>query len=196
VLLLHRHSHLRAWQGAAWGRLREWRRDGVIGALGVSVTNEGEAIEALGDPDVVYLQCPVNALDHRWRAPAFLEAVARRPDVVVHARSALLQGLLTLPAAHWPRLDGLDAARVVGTLEELEREFGRDGRVDLCLAYVAALPWITSIVIGTETVAQLRANLALITRPPLTTVQVERVHQAFGALPDRLLDPARWTEAA
>ena len=114
----------------------------------------------------------------------------------MHARSALLQGLLTLPAARWPRLEGIDAARIVRTLDELEREFGRAGRVDLCLGYVAALPWVTSIVIGTETSAQLRANLALIARPPLTAAQVARVHQAFEALPDQLLDPARWTEAA
>jgi spore coat polysaccharide biosynthesis protein SpsF len=196
VLLLHRHAHLHAWQCAAWQRLKEWRSDGVVGALGVSVTNDAEAVDALGNPDVVWLQCPVNALDHRWRKPGFLAAVARRPEVVVHARSALLQGLLTLPAARWPRVEGIDAARIVRTLDELELEFGREGRVDLCLAYVAAQPWVTSLVVGSETSAQLRANLALIARPPLTAAQVTRVHQAFEVLPDQLLDPARWKEAA
>lgn len=196
VLMLHRHAHAQAWGGAAWDRLLEKRREGLIGTLGVSVVNEREATEALADPDVGYLQCPVNLLDHRWRSAGFLATIAQRPDVIVHARSALLQGLLTLPAVRWPRVEGIDAARISRTLDELQTEFGREGRVDLCLAYVAALPWVTSIVVGSETAAQLRTNLDLVRRDTLTAAQVARVDAAFAPLPDTLLDPARWTEAA
>jgi spore coat polysaccharide biosynthesis protein SpsF len=196
VLLLHRQAHRGAWGGAAWARLLELRHEGLIDALGVSVSNEIEAADALADADVAWLQCPVNALDHRWRSPSFLDAVARRPDVVVHARSALLQGLLTLPASRWPRVEGIDAAGISRTLDGLQQDFGRRDRVDFCLAYVAALPWVTSIVTGSETAAQLRANLDLARRAPLTDAQMARVAGAFERLPDKLLDPARWTEAA
>jgi spore coat polysaccharide biosynthesis protein SpsF len=196
VVLLHRHGHRLAWGGAVWSRLLELREEGLIGDLGVSVASEVEAMEALADPDVAYLQCPVNVLDHRWRSPEFLAAVAGRPDVVVHARSALLQGLLTLPSPRWPRIEGVDPLRIIRTLDEVQAECGRSNRVDFCLAYVAALPWVTSIVMGCETAAQLRDNLDFARRAPLTEAQIARVAESFGKVPDQLLNPARWTEAA
>jgi spore coat polysaccharide biosynthesis protein SpsF len=196
AVLLHRADHLRGWGGSAWGRLKEMRDLGAIGALGVSVVNPAEAIDALGDPDVALLQCPVNLLDHRWRQPAFLEAIARRPDVVVHARSALLQGLLTLSADRWPTNVKSDAPHVLQALVELQAEFERTDVVDLALGYVTALPWVWSVVIGCETAAQLRDNLARVARTSLKPGEVARVAARFGALPENLLDPSKWAKAS
>jgi spore coat polysaccharide biosynthesis protein SpsF (cytidylyltransferase family)/aryl-alcohol dehydrogenase-like predicted oxidoreductase len=100
VLLLHRWPDRAREDGAAWRTLCELRGEGIIGALGASVQTIDEAIAALEDPDVRHVQLPVNVLDWRWRRPEFLQARAARPDVAVHARSALLQGtLLMQPAA-------------------------------------------------------------------------------------------------
>jgi spore coat polysaccharide biosynthesis protein SpsF len=80
------------------GALLDLRREGVIGRLGASVSNPNEAIEALGDGDVMHLQCPSTARCAMARRRRSTDAVSARQDVVVHARSALLQGLLTMPA--------------------------------------------------------------------------------------------------
>jgi spore coat polysaccharide biosynthesis protein SpsF (cytidylyltransferase family)/aryl-alcohol dehydrogenase-like predicted oxidoreductase len=102
TLLLHRSSHHDAWGGAAWRRLLELRDEGTIGTLGASVYESREALELLQDPAIAHLQIPMNVLDWRWKASGVDRALAGRSDVVVHARSALLQGLLVSQAAYWP----------------------------------------------------------------------------------------------
>jgi spore coat polysaccharide biosynthesis protein SpsF (cytidylyltransferase family)/aryl-alcohol dehydrogenase-like predicted oxidoreductase len=192
VLLLHRWSHRRSWEGAAWSTLLELRAAGVVTRLGASVSSPAEALEALQDPDVAHLQCPVNLLDARWRAEAVLDAVRARPDVVIHARSAFLQGLLTLPAIQWPPLPDVDASRLCNALDTLVHDLGRRDRVDLCLAYVRGLAWVDSIVVGVETRAQLSANLAAIRLAPLDAKERRLVADRIPALPTALLDPSTW----
>jgi aryl-alcohol dehydrogenase-like predicted oxidoreductase len=191
VLLLHRREHRKAWNGVAWQRLLELRASGTIGMLGVSVYDPEEALEALQDPDVQHLQLPMNLLDWRWRAKGVPPAVSSRPDVVVHARSAFLQGLLLSPPELWPETD-YEREACLRTLGELVRRFGRDGVADLCLAYLRAQPWITSVVVGCETLAQLDQNLDLSRRQALTEEQCEEVVHSLPTAPEALLNPAKW----
>lgn len=195
VLLLHRWSHHDSWEGAAWKRLGQLQVDGLIGTLGASVSNPAEAIAALSDPRVGHLQCPVNILDWRWREAEFLAKVATRPDVVIHARSVLLQGMLTLPAHRWVQRSGVDAERLCAILDDLVRSFQRTDRVDLCMAHVASLPWVTSLVVGMENVSQLQANLARIRAPALSERELGAVADRLPRVPESLLNPALWGAA-
>jgi len=193
TLLLHRWSHRRDWNGQAWERLLGLKAAGLISALGCSVSSPAEAIEALGEPNITHVQCPVNLLDQRWRDPRWLAAVEARPDVTVHARSVLLQGLLTLPAERWPVFEGaVGASELLTRLDALAGHCERESRIDLCIAYAASLPWVGSLVTGVETRQQLQENLRLIARPALTAAQMDAVHRALPALPTSLLDPSQW----
>ena len=193
TLLLHRWAHHDAWGGAAWARLLELRDEGAIQRLGASVATPAEAIAALADPRIQHLQCPVNLVDARWREPEFLAAIDKRPEVVVHARSTLLQGLLTLPPAHWPELPGYDREALGRLLDESVTALGRMDRSDLCLAYVRGLPWVDSLVVGMETIDQLRTNLSLALRPALSADERAWLEQRLPALPLGLVDPSRWS---
>ncbi len=93
-VLLHRASHMTAFDGAVWARLLELRREGMIASLGVSVQNTSEALMALASQDVDHIQLAFNILDWRWREAGVIAAIRRRGDVTVHARSIFLQGLL------------------------------------------------------------------------------------------------------
>jgi len=194
TLLLHRWGHHGAWGGAAWTRLLELRDEGAIQRLGASVATPAQAIAALADPHVQHLQCPVNVVDARWREPAFLAAIDKRPDVVVHARSTLLQGLLTLAPVHWPELPGYDREALGRLLDESVTALGRLDRSDLCLAYVRGLPWVDSLVVGMETIDQLHTNLSLAGRPPLSADERAWLEQRLPALPLELVDPSRWNQ--
>ncbi|MEK8045021.1 aldo/keto reductase [Ideonella margarita] len=195
TLLLHRAEHRTAWKGMAWQRLIYWRRQGVIGRLGVSVAAPQEAMDALADPEVTVLQCPVNLLDQRWRQPAWLEAIAARPDVVVFARSALLQGLLVLPASRWPEVPGVDASVLLDCLDRSVTALKRRDRLDLALAYVRGLPWVHSVVVGVDQVSQLAEQLALAQLSPLDAGARELVTAELPFLPLGLLDPSKWNRA-
>ncbi|MCA2213168.1 aldo/keto reductase [Jidongwangia harbinensis] len=194
TLLLHRAADATSAGGAAWDTLRGYADDGVADRIGVSVQSPAELHTVLGLPGLGYVQLPCNLLDRRWRDPALTEALAARPGLVVTARSVYLQGLLAAGAAvRWPHLSDTDRDTLVGTLDLIASELGRDGRIELCLAYVLGLPWVTSVVIGAETEEQVRRNVSLAVRPPLSADERAAVVSALPDVPGALLDPSRWT---
>lgn len=193
VLLLHRTDQLSRCGGRVWRRLRELKAAGVIGLLGVSVQTPEEAFAALAAPEVEHLQMPGNLLDWRWEEAGLPAALAARPEVTVHLRSAFLQGLLANPdTAPWPRLPGFPAESAAATLSALVRELGRDGADDLALAWVNGLSWAHGIVVGLETPQQLARNLDLFRRSPLSAAERARVREALPRAPKTLLNPALW----
>ena len=195
TLLLHRWQHYRCWEGAAWRRLLELRDDGTIETLGISVYEPAEALEALRDPAIQHLQIPLNILDRRWKENDLPRTLADRPDVVVHARSALLQGVLANPAPCWPAACDYDAASFGQEICRLVRRFSRKSAADLCLAYARSQPWVTSVVVGCETMAQLQENLELFRSPKLSEEQCEELERALPFAPEALLNPAKWNLA-
>jgi spore coat polysaccharide biosynthesis protein SpsF (cytidylyltransferase family)/aryl-alcohol dehydrogenase-like predicted oxidoreductase len=194
TLLLHRSGHRHAWGGAVWRRLLELRNEGTIGTLGASVYEPREALELLQDPEIVHLQIPINILDWRWKASGADRALAGRPDVVVHARSALLQGLLASPAAasSWPSSAEFDVAGCLRQLRTAADEFDRESLTDLCLAYVRSQPWITSVVVGCETLEQVTENLRLFCLPKLNASQCAALESLAPKAPENLLNPSQW----
>ena len=195
TLLLHRWGHHDAWRGSAWQYLLELRDKGKIVRLGASVSEPSEALAALQDPDVQHLQFPMNVLDSRWKAHSVDRALASRPDVLVHTRSVFLQGILLHPADRWPVSEDYDAPMCVQRLHWLAGKFGRESVADLCLAYVRSQSWITSLVVGCETISQLQQNLRLFRLPKLTPEQCEEIESSPSIAPENLLNPAKWTWA-
>jgi spore coat polysaccharide biosynthesis protein SpsF len=194
TLLLHRPHHHHAWGGAVWRRLLELRDEGTIRALGASVYEPREALELLQHPAIEHLQIPMNVLDWRWKASGVDRVLAARPDVVVHARSALLQGLLVSPAACWPAAAEYDGTVCLRRLRALATEFGRESVADLCLAYVRSQPWITSVVVGCETLDQVNENLRLFCQPKLTAEQCAELESSLPRATESLLNPSQWKQ--
>jgi aryl-alcohol dehydrogenase-like predicted oxidoreductase/spore coat polysaccharide biosynthesis protein SpsF (cytidylyltransferase family) len=191
TLLLHSWHHHDAWRGAAWQRLLELRDAGKVARLGASIYEPSEAVAALSDPDIQHLQIPLNVIDWRWKAEGIDREITRRLDVIVHARSAFLQGILLHPADRWPVSQNY-AKSCLQALQTLAHKFGRVSIADLCLAYVRSQPWVTSVVVGCETMSQLEQNLELFRLPNLTVEQCEEIESSLPVAPDDLLNPSRW----
>jgi aryl-alcohol dehydrogenase-like predicted oxidoreductase len=193
VLALHRAAHRHMWKGAVWQLLLDERRRGRIDRLGISVQSPHEALQALEDPDVGYLQLPFNILDNRWVETGVVDAMRERTDVIVHVRSVLLQGLLAgLADDKWPVIDGVVPHELLGCLRSLVDELRRRDLADLCIAYVRAQHWISGVIIGMESTAQVAENLALFELGPLSLDQVRAAESRLPRVPETLLDPARW----
>ena len=194
AVLLHRFEHLAAAEGVIWRTLRALQDEGKIGRIGASVYRPEELSALLARPEVGQAQIPFNILDRRWLEPGIQRAIAARPDVVLHGRSALLQGLLIIDdPLQWPIADGDLARRCIAGLQAAAKSLGREGVADLCFAYARAQPWLAGIVVGAETAAQMAENIRLFRTPALTPAEVEAVAGALpGPLPEQLLNPALW----
>lgn len=194
VLMLHRASHFDEWGGAAWRRLLELKELGFIAELGVSVQSPAELIMALEHEDVSYIQLPLNILDWRWKdsVPRILKAKLSR-QLSIHVRSAYLQGvILSQEAEVWRVANIENASAYIEWLVDTAKKFDRRSIQDLCIGYLASLDWIDGIVVGVESVDQVRSNVELFSFDSLTVDQVRIVDETRPLLSERSLNPALW----
>lgn len=196
VLMLHRAQHLTAWQGAAWQVLSNLKQQKLVSRLGVSVQSPEEALSALGFEAVEFMQLPFNILDYRWDAviEKILQVRVHRP-LVIHARSALLQGLLaTSKMDLWQKACCPNAAEVIDWLRSKAEIFTNGDVVDLSLRYVCLQPWIDGVVIGVETKEQLIDNLVKVSRENWADGVVNTITADRPRVPSETLDPAKWKQ--
>jgi aryl-alcohol dehydrogenase-like predicted oxidoreductase len=197
VLSLHRANHLSAWDGAVIKRLRELRDDGVILQIGVSVQNPIEAEEALAISDIGVIQFPFNVLDWRWNnlIPKMIGERLNR-GLQLHARSALLQGLLTSDEEYlWNRAHVSQPQPIIEWLRCHSAYCGRLNTKDLCLNYVNSQNWIDGVVIGVETLQQLEENIEFFDRPLLSQEELQSIISSRPKVAQETLNPASWRKA-
>jgi aryl-alcohol dehydrogenase-like predicted oxidoreductase len=174
ALLLHRPLQLLTPVGGElYVALQEVRDLGLVGKIGVSVYGP-EELDAVVDrfpPDLV--QAPLNVLDRRLVESGWLAKLHGR-NIEVHVRSAFLQGLLLTRVrpkqfARWRSVwdrweDWLKSADITP--------------LQACLHFVQRYAEVDRIVVGVDSVAQLR----------------EIIHAAAGSSP-RIPDDLRSTDA-
>jgi spore coat polysaccharide biosynthesis protein SpsF len=81
---------------------------------------------------------------------------------------------------------------LAGRIEVLAEEFGRKSRADLCMAYVRSFTWVSTLVLGVETLHQLKELLSYASEPALTSEQAAIVQSRLVDVPARLLNPSLW----
>lgn len=190
VVMLHRQQHLHAHDGRLWRRLRRQRELGLIGALGVSSANPSEAWAALEHPEIEIIQVAASLLDQRLARRGFFEA-AQEAGKQIYLRSIFLQGLAFIQPRQLP--DHLrdftePLLEIRGCSTALECSV-----LDLFVAYAATLPGCT-VVVGCETVSQLRGIIAASEISGPSPESLCRLANRIVPMPARLLDPAQWRE--
>lgn len=198
VLLLHRADHLQLWNGLAWRCLSDLRESGLVRTIGVSIQRPEELEAALDADGVGFIQLPFNVLDWRWEeAICKLRAARSKKPIRVHARSALLQGLLcTRDPVLWRQANVSAPEHVWKWLDACVSRFQRTNVVDLCLAFVRSQSWIDGVVVGMETVDQVAANVGYFSAPPLEPEQVRDMERRRPRIEAESLNPSCWLRGA
>jgi aryl-alcohol dehydrogenase-like predicted oxidoreductase len=65
---------------------------------------------------------------------------------------------------------------------------------DVAFSFVRDTPGVTSLVVGAETIGQLKENLALLSGSPLPPEVYSRILNSFKNLPEELITPALWNK--
>lgn len=183
-LLLHRSQELLGAHGTEIYRaLVVLRGEGKIGKIGVSIYDP-EELDALGPRfQLDLVQAPFNVIDRRLAASGWL-ARLHQAGTEVHTRSAFLQGLLLMepgrrPAAfsrwqplwqHWH-----------GWLHEQSMP-----ALQACLGFVLAHAAIERVVVGVDSIEQLKEILTSAAAPAAVPPA------ALMSLDPDLINPSRW----
>ncbi len=186
VYLFHRFEDLMRDDGVLLAHLQQWRNVGVIARLGVSVYTRQEAEAALQVADIEVVQMPFSVFDRRPLVSASWQG-AHLDGVWFLARSVFLQGLLfkrpvpTNLRAFEPHRSRLDHFAARHELQPAE----------LALRYALSYPHWHGVVLGTEQLAQLKANLEGAAKGPLPAEWLAEI-EGWPMPPRRILDPRLW----
>ena len=153
-LLLHRSQQLLGPKGKDLYRaLVQLKAEGVVQKIGVSVYSplELDSLMNIGPMDLV--QAPFNLMDQRLKTSGWLQKM-HDAGVEVHTRSAFLQGLLLMPGAavpekfrHWLPLFNTWHSWLLDN---------NTSAAQTCIEFVQANPQVNKVVIGVESIQQLK----------------------------------------
>lgn len=184
ALLVHNAGNLAGRGGVAlWAQLERYRQDGLAAKIGVSVYDPAEAEALVARFPIEIVQLPLNVLDQRSIRSGALERLASN-GVIIHARSALLQGLLlmrpdelppTLRRAG-PALERWHTACVAADVKPLAAALG----------FVLSVPGVSGTVFGVHSREHLAQCVAAIQQSVRLSWEVLACDNPL------VIDPRRW----
>ena len=188
ILLLHSYEQYK--NKTIWKTLTELKKKNKINKLGVSVYTVSEAIDCLNDSLVEHIQIPFNLLDNQWDNIDFLNLINKRKNITIHVRSIFLQGILINNKQCWPK--NVDSEIYINKIENLASKLNLS-KIELCISYVKSMTWINGIIIGVETLEQLKNNIDLfINTRLLNSDEILLVQNIFNNIPNVVTDPRLW----
>lgn len=186
ALLVHHGSDLALPGGERLAAtLTELRDSGIVRRLGASVYDRAELDAARERLPLDLVQLPLNVFDQRLLRDGTLEELERE-GVEVHVRSAFLQGLLLMDPEQLPAQ--LAAAEQPLRRYHEERLRAGIGPLEAALGFVDTAPGVGTILVGTNSVAELEQCVAALRGRPGPPMDYPPL-----ALDDpTLTDPRQW----
>ena len=130
---------------------------GLADHIGVSVYTLNDLLECKKElPDLSRFQVPENICDRRLsHSEEMLEL--SRDNNEINVRSIFLQGLLLMPKEAIPKSLS-ESSKSINDLDLYSKKESVN-RIDLCIAYAKSISWASKIVVGVESISQLKTIL-------------------------------------
>ena len=137
--------------------MKEILEMGLADHIGLSVYTLNDLLECKKElPDLSRFQVPENICDRRLSHSEEMLELARDNNVI-NVRSIFLQGLLLMPIEAIPKSLS-ESSKSINDLDLYAKKEAVT-RIDLCIAYAKSISWASKIVVGVESISQLKAIL-------------------------------------
>tara|TARA_B100000780_G_C20765320_1_gene303920 strand:+ start:21 stop:572 length:552 start_codon:yes stop_codon:yes gene_type:complete len=183
--MFHSHDDFKNYFNLFKLELLELKNRGIIKKIGVSLHFNHNINDVLENKEIDLIQLPYNLLDNKSkREKVFLKA--KEKGVEIHTRSTFLQGLF------FKDLDTITGR--LGVLKkyllELKRLVNKNEINSLALSYVCSNTNIDGVLLGVDTVSQLKNNLSCINDDKFKDI-IENI-DSINVKEENLLNPANW----
>lgn len=182
------HSSRYAFRQDILAALHKIQEDGLAKKVGVSVYEPEEAIAGLESQKVTILQLPYSVFDHRMKESGVLDS-KRGNRCEIHARSAFIQGLITLSEEQVPEF--LKRAKpVIRKIDAVCKNTGLS-RIELAMAYIKREKRISHLVFGIDSLEQLKEDIQSFNKdvPEDLLIQIE---EEFRNIDTDIVMPSLW----
>ena len=184
AVLLHRPQDLFGPLGLDlyYGLLR-LKDDGLVKKIGISIYAPTDLDIVLGAYQIDLVQAPFNLMDQRLKSSGWLLKL-HNLGIEIHTRSAFLQGLLltasdSIPEKfkYWqPLFNNWDSWLIDNNVSAIQA----------CVGFVKAHPEISKVVVGVESINQLR-QLIKVAKEPISSKWPN-----ISCSDEHLINPSNW----
>jgi aryl-alcohol dehydrogenase-like predicted oxidoreductase len=138
---------------------------------------------------------PFNIFDYRWNNLVDkVLAVKKKRNLIIHARSSLLQGLLcSNNSTNFLKAGISNYKDVIKFLKIYYKKYQRTSVADLCLGYANSQHWIDSVVVGVRSISNLYSNIKSISMPSLTDNCLKDINKERPKIHEQSLNPRLWS---
>jgi len=169
--------------------LRACKAKGLVKNIGVSIYEEADALYAVNNAAVDYIQLPYSVFDQRLNKTGFFEA-ARKNKVKVFARSAFLQGLVFMEKERIP--DYLEEAKQhLETFDKIIKQHGLS-RTEASLLFSYNNPYIDSVVFGVDNTNQLNEDIDIVQKELKFDECMKELTNRFTNIKKSIIFPSLW----
>jgi len=187
--MFHSYDTICEYHLKAASALSRLQKEGIVDHIGVSVYNPEELLDCLNFEFDIF-QAPINCLDARWNDQKLQDTLNQR---FLFARSIYLQGLLLLdPKIADQKVPG--SGVYIDKLDNIAKRFKMD-RKTIAFSFINNLEQVSSLVIGAETVEQLKENVRLSKMAFLDKERIDQVRKEIGQVPIKILNPTMWSKS-
>ena len=184
-LLVHHSDDLLVPGGdRIYDRLADWRAEGRVSKIGISVYSGQHIDRILARFPVDLIQLPISVLDQRLIRSGHL-SLLKSKGVKIHARSAFLQGLLLMPPENVDPFFKPIHEKLVA-FHRAARDCGVS-TVELALQFLRQRAEIDRVIVGVISAAQLEEVAVAATRP-----SIDLDYSRFTVTQQEFLDPSSW----
>ena len=184
-LLMHSARDLLGSRGAeVSAALASVRASGKAGKVGVSVYGPAELDELARGGEFDLVQAPFSLVDRRLATSGWLRRL-HADGVEIHVRSVFLQGLLLMRSPGRP--SQFDRWGEFWRTFDSWLEQNHLAPLEACLGHVFSYPEIDRVVVGVDSLRQLREILAAGAVPPVVAPD------ALASEDPDLINPSRWS---
>jgi aryl-alcohol dehydrogenase-like predicted oxidoreductase len=186
-VLFHSFNDYSNDSGSGMKFIDELKNQGKIMKTGVSVYSNEQLSKAIADTRIDLIQAPYNLLDN-FNKRGELFALAKNKGKEIHVRSVFLQGLFFVPLEQIP-LALTPLKKYLVKLNEIADSHHISIEA-LALQYVVQNDFIDGIVLGVDSIDNLRNNLEVLRAAPNNEIQNEI--QSIIVSEESLLTPSNW----
>ena len=186
---LHNENNLFSHNGKVIKSLTILKQQGLIKNIGASVYSSEAVRKVLAVGCFDMIQVPINVFDQNLIHSGLLDELSKH-QIKIYARSVYLQGLLLLPSNELP-----EHVKEAKEWIDLLREIASENKIppyQLAFCFVRDLPQIDSIVVGCETLTQLKQNIEMATIPQIPSYVMLQLMELFKNVPKKVTNPTMW----
>ncbi len=191
ICLLHNPKDMKLFRDDISSTFSKLKKENKIKLSGVSVYTIEDIKEFLNQNELDVIQIPINIFNSKIINSNILSEL-KKNNKIIFARSIYLQGLFFLNPKKLP----IHLEKVKSKLEilhELSKEYGRSVE-DIAFSFIRDMSEVDSMIIGVESLNQLKNNIKLLNSPPLNDKLVNKIYREFNNISEEIVNPSLWNK--